>query len=127
MRPRATGSSQEYRFVITMAVEVGGTFTDLIWLDGAGRVRAHKVPSTPRVPSAGVTSGLGAALGDDVTRLAALFHGSTVAASAVLERTGCRAGLLTTRGFGDILIVQRQLRDNVYAVVSQKPAPIIPL
>jgi N-methylhydantoinase A len=110
-----------------MAVEVGGTFTDLIWLDAAGQVRAHKVPSVPSDPAVGVIAGLEEALGADLPQLAALFHGSTVATNAVLERKGCRAGLLTTRGFGDVLIIQRQLRDNVYAVVSQKPAPIVPL
>lgn len=113
--------------MITMAVEVGGTFTDLIWLDDNGQVNAHKVPSVPSDPAVGVIAGLEEALGEDLRDLTALFHGSTVATNAVLERKGCRAGLLTTRGFGDVLIIQRQLRDNVYAVASRKPAPIIPL
>ncbi len=110
-----------------MAVEVGGTFTDLIWLDETGQVHAHKVPSVTSDPSIGVIAGLEEALGDRIRDVSAVFHGSTVATNAVLERKGCRAGLLTTRGFGDVLITQRQLRDNVYSVVSKKPAPIIPL
>src|SRR5262245_7902786 len=48
--------------MIKMAIEVGGTFTDLIWLDGAGEVRTHKLPSTPRDPSIGVINGLTEAL-----------------------------------------------------------------
>ncbi len=113
--------------VIKMAVEVGGTFTDLIWLDGDGHVNAHKVPSSPGDPAVGVIAGLEEALGDRLGDLGVVFHGSTVATNAVLERKGCRAGLLTTRGFRDLLVTQRQLRGDIYAIVSKKPAPIIPL
>jgi N-methylhydantoinase A len=117
----------EERVVVRVAVEVGGTFTDLIWIDAAGRVRTWKVASTPGDPSGGVIAGLDEGLGGDLRELSALLHGSTVATNAVIERTGCRAGLVTTRGFRDLLVTQRQLRDNVYAVVSKKPVPIVPL
>ncbi len=113
--------------VIRAAVEVGGTFTDLIWVDQQGDIRAWKVPSTPGDPSGGVIAGLEEGLGTELSGLTALVHGSTVATNAVIERTGCRAGLLTTRGFRDVLVTQRQLRENVYAIVSKTPAPIIPL
>jgi N-methylhydantoinase A len=113
--------------VIEMAVEVGGTFTDLIWLDAGGRVATHKVPTSPGDPAVGVIAGLDEALGDRLRELGVVFHGSTVATNAVLERTGCRAGLLTTRGFRDLLVTQRQLRTDIYAIVSRKPAPIVPL
>jgi N-methylhydantoinase A len=113
--------------VIKMAVEVGGTFTDLIWLEEDGRVQTHKVPTSPGDPAIGVIAGLEEALGNRLHELGAVFHGSTVATNAVLERKGCRAGLLTTRGFRDLLVIQRQLRPDIYAVVTKKPAPIIPL
>ena len=113
--------------VIRAAVEVGGTFTDLIWVDQQGDIRTWKVPSTPGDPSGGVIAGLEEGLGTELSGLTALVHGSTVATNAVIERTGCRAGLLTTRGFRDVLVTQRQLRENVYAIVSKTPAPIIPL
>ncbi|RIK39384.1 MAG: hypothetical protein DCC58_15340 [Chloroflexi bacterium] len=115
------------RAVVRVAVEVGGTFTDLLWVDAGGQVRTWKVPSTPGDPSGGVIAGLEEGLAGDLPALTELLHGSTVATNAVIERTGCRAGLVTTRGFRDILVTQRQLRDNVYAVVSKKPAPIVPL
>ncbi len=113
--------------MVRAAVEVGGTFTDLIWIDPQGQIRTWKLPSTPGDPSGGVIAGLAQGLGDDLNALTALIHGSTVATNAVIERTGCRAGLVTTRGFRDVLVTQRQLRENVYAIVSKTPAPIIPL
>ncbi|MFC3230148.1 hydantoinase/oxoprolinase family protein [Marinibaculum pumilum] len=109
-----------------MAVEVGGTFTDLIWIED-GQVRSRKVPSTPEDPSEGVISGLQAALGQDLSRMSELCHGSTVATNAIIERRGCRAALVTTRGFRDVLELQRQLRANVYAIACGKPEPLVPL
>ncbi len=113
--------------MIKMAIETGGTFTDLMWVDDAGVVRTHKVLSTPGDPSGGAIQGLEEALGDRISRISHLFHGSTAATNAVLERKGCRAGLLVTRGFGDVLAIQRQTRPNVYAVAFEKPKPLIPL
>jgi len=110
-----------------IAAEVGGTFTDLIWTDGDGQVQTHKLPSTPGDPSAGVIQGINEALPDGLGAQAQLFHGSTVATNAVLERKGCRAALINTRGFRDILSLQRQLRPNVNAVAVMKPTPLVPL
>jgi N-methylhydantoinase A len=111
---------------VTMAIEVGGTFTDLIWLVD-GDVRTHKVPSTPGDASIGVLNGLNEALAGELPSLGRLFHGSTVATNAVIERKGCRAALITTAGFRDLLALQRQLRPNVYAIACRKPEPLIPL
>ena len=110
-----------------MAIEVGGTFTDLIWIDQAGRVRTHKVPSTPQDPSRALISGLEEALAEDLGSMTQLIHGSTVATNAVIEHKGCRSALITTRGFRDVLALQRQLRPNVYALACIKPEPLIPL
>jgi len=113
--------------MMRVAVEVGGTFTDFIWIDANGRVRTHKVLSTPVDPSEALVGGLEEALGDQLSQISHLFHGSTVATNAIIERTGCRAALLVTRGFRDVLLLQRQLRPNVYAVACSKPTPLIPL
>jgi len=113
--------------LIQLAAEVGGTFTDLIWTDGMGRVRTHKVPSTPFDPSQAVIQGLDECLGENAPGLRRLFHGSTVATNAVLERKGGRTALVTTRGFKDILVLQRQTRPNVNAIVCRKPEPLVPL
>ena len=100
---------------VKMAIEVGGTFTDLIWIEG-DEVKTHKVPSTPHDASIGVIAGLSEALERDLSRLEQLFHGSTVATNAVIERKGCRTAFVTTAGFRDVLALQRQLRPNVYAI-----------
>src|SRR5262249_25728003 len=83
--------------------------------------------STPQDPSIGVIEGLETALGERLSNLSELFHGSTVATNAVLERKGCRAAFLATRGFRDLLVLQRQLRPNIYAVACHKPEPLVPL
>ncbi|WP_454854726.1 hydantoinase/oxoprolinase family protein [Rhizobium binxianense] len=112
--------------MVKMAIEVGGTFTDLIWIED-DVVHSHKVPSTPHDASIGVLDGLTTALNGDLSGLEQLFHGSTVATNAVIERKGCRTALLTTAGFRDILLLQRQLRPNVYAIACHKPEPLVPL
>ncbi len=111
---------------VKMAIEVGGTFTDLIWIEG-DEVKTHKVPSTPHDASIGVIAGLSEALDRDLSRLEQLFHGSTVATNAVIERKGCRTAFVTTAGFRDVLALQRQLRPNVYAIACRKPEPLVPL
>ncbi|MQA06095.1 MAG: hydantoinase/oxoprolinase family protein [Streptosporangiales bacterium] len=108
-----------------IGVECGGTFTDLVVLDDAGELRATtKVFSTPGDPAQAVLDALGeldVALLDD----AALLHGSTVATNALLERKGARLGLLVTRGFRDVLFLQRQDRTRMYDLQYQKPAALV--
>ena len=86
-----------------IGIDVGGTFTDLVAVDAAGRVTLAKAPSTPADQSLGVMDGLArlaAALGIGADALLAeterIVHGTTVATNALLERKGARVGLLTT-------------------------------
>jgi N-methylhydantoinase A len=110
-----------------LAIEIGGTFTDVMWLQDGGRLRTHKTPSTPDDPAAAVFTALEEiGLDPAAERLGAFVHGSTVATNAVLTRRGARAGLLVTRGFRDVLALQRQLRANVYDPFPRKPEPVIP-
>lgn len=106
-----------------VGVEVGGTFTDLIAIDGAN-VRVTKVPSVPRSPEEGVFAALAAAK-IPLARVTDLVHGSTVATNAVLERKGGLTAFVTTAGFGDLLLIQRQDRPKVYQLVYAKPAPVV--
>lgn len=106
-----------------VGIEAGGTFTDLVSVDG-GTLRVSKVPSTPESPERGVLDALGsAALG--LPAVTDLVHGSTVATNAVLERKGARVMLVTTAGFRDLLWIQRQNRPRIYDLVYRKPEPLV--
>ena len=108
-----------------VGIEVGGTFTDLLSVDGDGRVRFVKVPSVPRRPDDGAHHALAAA-GIPPSAIAELVHGSTVATNAVLERNGARVAFVTTKGFRDLLLLQRHNRDRVFDLAYAKPRPIVP-
>lgn len=103
-----------------VAIDTGGTFTDLCTSDG----RRIKVPSNPSNPSAAVLGAL-AQLGDADT-LQDIRHGTTVATNAVLERRGARVVLIATQGFGDVLALRRQARPDLYALHPSVPPPLIP-
>ena len=107
-----------------VGIEVGGTFTDLLCLDEAGRTQFVKVPSVPQRPDEGAYSALVEA-GIDIAGIDELVHGSTVATNAVLERAGARVAFITTQGFRDILFMQRNNRHLVFELAYQKPVPIV--
>ncbi|HMO27801.1 hydantoinase/oxoprolinase family protein [Enterovirga sp.] len=104
-----------------VGIEVGGTFTDLVAVDGS-RVEVVKVPSTPGSPEIGAFNSLQAA-GIEAAGVTDLVHGSTVATNAILERKGASVAFVTTRGFRDILFFQRHDRRNIYDLRYKKPAP----
>jgi 5-oxoprolinase (ATP-hydrolysing)/N-methylhydantoinase A len=94
-----------------LGVDVGGTFTDLIYVDDeAGKILVHKVPTTPGDPSQGTVSGieeLTAQAGESPAALEQVFHGTTIATNIVIEHNGARVGLVTTEGYRDILHIAR--------------------
>src|SRR5690348_855375 len=104
-----------------VGVEVGGTFTDLVAVEG-GKVVVTKVPSTPRSPDVGAFAALTAS-GIDLAAIEDLGHGSTVATNAVLERKGAAVAFIATTGFRDLLFMQRHDRRNIYDLFYAKPAP----
>ncbi|HZD10686.1 MAG TPA: hydantoinase/oxoprolinase family protein [Candidatus Binatia bacterium] len=105
-----------------IGVDTGGTFTDFVWFAG-NRLKVYKQLSTPQDPSLAVLQGLQTA---NSLPTAAMVHGSTVATNALLERRGARTALLITAGFRDVLAIGRQNRPELYALVPQKPPPLIP-
>lgn len=109
------------RFV---GVDVGGTFTDLVSVDGTGAVTTCKLPSTPRDQSEGVASALAQLGGAAVTRF---VHGTTVATNMLLERAGASVVLVATEGFTDVLHLARQDRASLYDLARHHPAPLVPL
>lgn len=104
-----------------VGIEVGGTFTDLVAVDG-DRIEVIKVPSTPGSPEIGAFNALKEA-GIAVSSVLDLVHGSTVATNAILERKGASVAFVTTRGFRDTLFFQRHDRRNIYDLRYKKPAP----
>lgn len=109
---------------LRVGVEVGGTFTDLVVVDG-DETRVAKVPSTPAAPEIGALAAIDAA-GIDLRDVADLVHGSTVATNAVLERKGARVCLFVTRGARDLLLLQRHTRASIYDIHYRKPEPVAP-
>ena len=104
-----------------ISVDTGGTFTDVLLLDG-GRLTALKVPSTPADPAEAVLAGVRRLAGG---RPFLLLHGSTVATNALLERKGARVALVTNRGFEDVIEIGRQNRPQLYALVGHRPPPLV--
>src|SRR5215469_3804193 len=110
-----------------LGVDVGGTFTDAVLLDG-GTVHTAKVPTTPREESAGVMRAVEAVLeraGASSADVEVFAHGMTVGTNALLEERGARTALIATRGFADLLEIGRQNRPELYRLCAPKPAPLI--
>ncbi|ALJ22103.1 hydantoinase/oxoprolinase family protein [Microbacterium sp. No. 7] len=110
-----------------VAVDVGGTFTDVVLRLG-GELIAAKVPSTSPDPSAGVIDGIRHALaraGAAATELNEVVHATTAATNALLERTGARVALLVTEGFGDLLTIARLRRIDPFSLVDERLAPLV--
>ena len=106
-----------------VGVEVGGTFTDLVAIED-GNVQVAKVPSVPARPDEGAMASLAAGQ-VDLGAVEELVHGSTVATNAILERKGARVALLITRGFRDVLFLQRHNRTRIYDLFYKKPEPVL--
>ncbi len=116
-----------------LGVDVGGTFTDLLLIDEAsGVTHRAKTPSTPADPSVGVLDGVDKVCevaGISPSDLGHVLHGTTVATNAVLEKKGAKVGLLTTRGYGQVLQVARSYVPGGLAgwIVWPKPEPLAAL
>ena len=108
-----------------VGVDIGGTFTDFMLYDTeSDGVHVHKVPSTPGQPERAMVSGLSelcAAAGLAPGDVTGVFHGTTVATNAVLEHDGALAGMITTRGFRDIVHIGRHQRPLHYSVMQDIP------
>ncbi len=104
-------------------VDVGGTFTDIILINTKTReIRVGKTPSTARDQSEGFLSGL-QSIGD-LAEVEAIVHGTTVGTNAILERKGARTGLITSKGFRDVIELGRRTRPNDYGMTGSF-APLI--
>jgi N-methylhydantoinase A len=112
-----------------VGIDIGGTFTDLVCRTDSGRVVTRKTLSTTDDYSVGIRAALTDALdelGLPASSVSEVIHGSTVATNAILEGTGARTALLTTRGFRDVLELQRIRIPELYNLFYEKPKPLVP-
>jgi N-methylhydantoinase A len=107
-----------------VGVDVGGTYTDLFWVNASGATRTAKVPSTRPDQSKGIREGI-EALGAALTDVATIVHGTTVGTNALLQRNGARTGIITTRGFRDVLEMRRRDRPQTWGLWGQFE-PVVP-
>src|SRR5580765_1716587 len=112
-----------------IGIDIGGTFTDLVFMDPDGRVLRAKVLSTPDDYSQGIAQGLEEATahgGLRIADIAQIMHGTTVATNALLEGKGARVALITTAGFRDVLEIRRLRMPVLYDIRWRKPVPLVP-
>ncbi|MEX3815333.1 hydantoinase/oxoprolinase family protein [Paraburkholderia sp. BR13439] len=111
-----------------IGVDIGGTFTDLVLLDDKGLVTFTKVSSTPAAPEEAVLTGVERILKqaglktDDVTEV---LHGTTVGSNTMLQKVGAKCGLITTRGFRDVLEIGRVRTPTMFDLTWDKPVPLV--
>ena len=111
-----------------IGVDIGGTFTDLIYYNEAtGETVEGKVPTVPHAPEEGVIHAVEAHVPPAIIRDAAYFlHGTTVGLNALLERRGAEVGLLATKGFRDVLEIRRGDRAEMYNLFWEQPPALVP-
>src|ERR1700744_1869707 len=130
MRPAIMGSIGENSAAVArIAVDVGGTFTDVVLMLPDGRVYVNKTTTTPDDPGEGVAAGVAAVLAEASLAsgdVAEIVHGTTVASNTILQKRGARTGLLTTRGFRDVLEIARIRTPGMFDLAWRQPDPLVP-
>jgi len=113
-----------------MGIDTGGTFTDFVVVNEEnGDLQTYKELSTPDDPCRAIMKGIQTAeekLGVLPSQISRLVYGTTVATNAMLERKGGKTGLLTTKGFRDVLEIRRQWRPKLFDLYYIKPEPLVP-
>jgi N-methylhydantoinase A len=109
-----------------LAVDTGGTFTDVVYIDDdTMQIVSDKVPTTPQDLGRGVLDAIGK-INADLPEIALFIHGTTAGLNTIAQRKGARVGLITTAGFADILEMTRSSRKDVYNYLWKKPEPLVP-
>ncbi len=113
-----------------LGCDIGGTFTDFVLLnDETGEILINKCLTTPSDPSDAVEQGikeLESRVPGLTGKLEELIHGTTLVINAIIERKGARTGLITTKGFRDVLELAREIRYAPYDIFAEFPEPLIP-
>lgn len=122
----ASATSDTALYPIRLAADIGGTFTDVAAFDGQSkRLLLGKSLSTPRAMVEGIEAGVSKAQ-TSFSEAGLFLHGSTVAINTMLERTGAKTALVTTRGFRDVYEIGRINRPDAYNLFFQKHVPLVP-
>ncbi len=116
--------SGEYR----AGIDIGGTFTDIVLLDRGGEVVSKKISSSVENYALAIVDGLEALFAEQgmaPDEVDEIMHGTTVASNAILERNGARVGLVTSRGFRDVLELRNLRMPRLYDLTWEKPPPLV--
>src|SRR5690348_12079528 len=122
---RATNSTRNSG--IRLAVDIGGTFTDIV-LERDGRRFTRKVLTTQQKPEQGVLDGVRLVLDDARLHLSDIdvfVHGTTLATNAIIERRGAKTALIATDGFRDVVEIGTESRYDQYDLSIEKPKPLV--
>ncbi len=110
---------------VRVAVDVGGTFTDFVYVDDSGNIRSFKILTNPRKPEEVIIAGL-RSIGKEIEEI---VHATTIATNALRGQVGLelpKVALITTRGFRDVIEIGRQNRPRLYDQFFEKPRPLVP-
>ncbi|HSU07336.1 MAG TPA: hydantoinase/oxoprolinase family protein, partial [Acetobacteraceae bacterium] len=115
---------------ISLGIDIGGTFTDLVALDHcSGRAAIWKESTTPDDPARGAINGIRhllAAARIEAGSIGRVVHATTLFTNALIERKGALTGLLTTAGFADVLEIERERKYELYDLAIEMPPPLVP-
>lgn len=113
-----------------LGIDIGGTFTDLVLLDEQnGQLQFGKTLTTYPDPTIGIINGVNQLFETyqlDPSTLDGIVHGTTLVTNAIIERKGAKTGLITTKGFEDVLEIGRELRYDIYDISLSVPTPLVP-
>ena len=111
-----------------VGVDIGGTFTDIVFLGADGKIHTKKISSSVEDYAQAIADGLDQVFGETGLQASAveeLRHGTTVASNAILESNGALTGLITTKGFRDILEIRNLRMPRLYDLTWEKPVPLV--
>ena len=113
-----------------LGCDIGGTFTDFVLVNSTtGEFQTNKCLTTPKDPSDAVEHGIRQLLDRTphlMTKIDEIIHGTTLVINAIIERKGAQTGLITTKGFADVLELGREIRYDAYDIFSEYPEPLVP-
>ncbi len=116
--------------LLRLGCDIGGTFTDFVLVNSTtGEFQTNKCLTTPKDPSDAVEHGIRQLLDRThhlMTKIDEIIHGTTLVINAIIERKGARTGLITTKGFADVLELGREIRYDAYVIFSEYPEPLVP-